>query len=244
MLMRSMVLLFACSCLAPAWAEESAVEADLVLVGGTIVDGSGAEPFAGDVAIQGDQIVAVGVFTAVASAERVDCTGQVVAPGFIDLHNHSDFARTESDNPTVADLAITQASTRSAANYLTQGCTTIVTGNCGGGAIDVAAYYDYMAENPPGVNVAQLIPQGALRNRVMGKVRRAATEEELTRMESIAHEAMLAGAWGMSTGLQYVPSSYADTDELVRIAKVVHSHGGIYASHMRDEGDELLEAVD
>src|SRR5690606_22861958 len=93
-------------------------------------------------------------------------------------------------------------------------------------------------------NIAHLLPQGALRNAVMGKVRRAPTEAELEKMQHLAHRAMQEGAWGMSTGLQYVPGSYADTDELVAIAEVVALHGGIYASHIRDEGDELVESIE
>lgn len=132
---------------------------------------------------------------------------------------------------------------REAACYLTQGCTTIVTGNCGGGAVDVAEYYQAIEQQPAGVNVAHLIPQGSLRDAVIGESRRAPSDEELAKMQELARQGMQAGAWGMSTGLQYVPGSFANTDELIAIAKAVGEEGGIYASHMRNEGDELFEAI-
>jgi N-acyl-D-aspartate/D-glutamate deacylase len=110
--------------------------------------------------------------------------------------------------------------------------------------VNVAEYYQQIESGGAGVNVAHLFPQGALRDKVMGKVRRPPTDKELAKMEALTDQAMREGAWGMTTGLQYVPSSYADTDEIVQIAKMVSQHGGIYASHMRDEGDELLESID
>jgi N-acyl-D-aspartate/D-glutamate deacylase len=124
-----------------------------------------------------------------------------------------------------------------------QGCTTVVTGNCGSGPVDVAEYYRKIDAAGAGTNVAHLLPQGALRDDVVGAAQRAAKPEELARMKELAAKAMREGAWGMSTGLIYVPSSYADTEELVELAKVVSEHGGIYASHIRGEGLEVLSAV-
>ncbi len=209
----------------------AAIEADILLQGGTIVDGSGDEPFVGDVAIQGDKIIAVGDVGEVTPARIIDCTGLVVCPGFIDLHNHS-------------DGSILAPESRDGMCYLTQGCTTLVTGNCGGGRADIAKYYDDIAKNGAGPNIAQLVPHGAVRDKVMGKVRRAPTADELKEMQRLTAEGMEQGAWGMSTGLQYVPGSYADTDELVAIAEVVGQHGGIYASHIRDESDKLMDSIE
>jgi N-acyl-D-aspartate/D-glutamate deacylase len=154
----------------------------------------------------------------------------IICPGFIDLHNHSD-----------QEILVNE--TRSAMNYLTQGCTTLVTGNCGSGPIDVAEYYDAIDQKGAGPNVMHLLPQGGLRKRVIGSEQREATAEELEQMCQLTDKAMVEGAWGMSTGLIYVPSSYADTDELVSIAEVVGRHGGIYASHVRNEGMRLLDSV-
>jgi N-acyl-D-aspartate/D-glutamate deacylase len=204
---------------------------DVLLQNGTIVDGTGGDPYTGDVAIAGDKIVAVGEVDAAGAGQTIDCTGLVICPGFIDLHNHS-------------DESILKPESRDGRCYLTQGCTTLVTGNCGGGREDIGTYYDEIGKQGVGINIAQLVPHGAVRDEVMGKVRRAPTAEELKKMQELAEAGMREGAWGMSTGLQYVPGAYAQTDELIAIASVVGKHGGIYASHIRDEGDTLIESVD
>ena len=225
----------------------AALEADVLLAGGTVIDGSGEAGRVRDIAIRGDRIIAVGKFDSDRALRTIDCTGLIVSPGFIDLHNHSDFERSIKDpqtGETKKQPKLLEDQLRPSSCYLTQGCTTIVTGNCGGGAINVDDYYDRLDVSRPGVNVAHLLPSGALRSKVIGMSRRAPTPEELDTMRSLAGEAMRAGAWGMSTGLQYVPGSFAETDELVAIAEVVGRAGGIYASHMRDEGDHLLEAVE
>ena len=206
------------------------VDADIVLVGGLLHIGDGEEPAVGDVAIADGKIVAVGEFEHGLIKRRVDCSGYIVSPGFVDLHSHS-------------DTPITRKATRANANFLTQGCTTVVTGNCGSGPTDVAEYYETIDDHGAGTNIAHLLPQGALRREVLREERRDATPEELERMKQIADQAMKDGSWGMSTGLIYVPSSYADTEELIAIASVVAKHQGIYASHIRGEGRTLLDAV-
>jgi N-acyl-D-aspartate/D-glutamate deacylase len=229
------------------WADETPIDADILLMGGTIHDGSGEAPKIGDVAIRGDKIVAVGKFTTGKVGKTIDCASLIVAPGFIDLHNHSDFeleTEKEESGETAATRPIHAPETRSSACYLTQGCTTLVTGNCGGGALDIKAYYEELEKTPPGINVAQLIPQGSVRAKVIGETRRAPTDKELQQMLELARQGMLDGAWGMTTGLQYVPSAYATTDEIAAMAKVVGQHGGFYASHIRNEGDTLLESIE
>jgi N-acyl-D-amino-acid deacylase len=207
------------------------VEADIVIRNATIFDGSGGEPRIGDVAVLGEKIVAVGEFEFAESVRAVDGSGLYAAPGFIDLHNHS-------------DTPITREETRLNKNYLTQGVTTIVTGNCGGGQVDVGEYLDRIDRDGAGTNVAHLIPQGSIRRRVIGSDKRPATPDELAKMKQLVEAGMRAGAFGMSTGLIYVPSKYADADEIVELAKVVSQHGGIYASHMRNENTGLLESID
>lgn len=214
----------------PASAAEGPVDADLLLAGGLVVDGAGADGAVGDVAIRDGKIVAIGKFDRGAIGEVIDCQGMIVCPGFIDLHNHS-------------DRSIVDPQTRANTNYLTQGCTTVVTGNCGGGPVDVAKYFKQVDEAGAGTNVIHLLPQGSLRSQVFGSARRTPSTEELDKMRELADKAMRDGAYGMSTGLIYVPGTYSQTDELVEIAKVVAEHGGLYASHIRNEGTELLDAV-
>lgn len=227
------VLTFVQACTGFAWCVEDtdrAVDADVVLRGGTIVDGTGEPQYQGSVAVRSGKIVAVGAFALGKVGQVIDCQGLVICPGFIDLHNHSDHT-------------ILSPATKDASCYLTQGCTTLVTGNCGSGPIDVAKFYDALTAQGVGVNIAHLLPHGSLRSKVVGKSRAPPTDAQLEKMQQLADMAMREGAWGMSTGLIYVPGSYADTDELVAIASRVAEHRGIYASHIRDEGDALVESV-
>ena len=202
---------------------------DLLLKGGSVLDGSGSEPQFVDIGIKGGLIVALGQLSGDADT-IIDCKGLVVCPGFIDLHTHS-------------DSAILDSKTRGNVNYLMQGCTTVVTGNCGSGPVDVGTYLRKIDEQGAGTHVAHLLPHGNLRDQAMGKERREPTVQELDRMRNLAEQAMNEGAFGMSTGLIYVPSMFSKTDELVEIAKVVGRHNGIYASHMRDEGTGLLDSL-
>lgn len=214
----------------PAAYAQDAIDVDVLLRGGTIYDGSAAAGRIGDVAIKGDKIIAIGTIKTGRVGRTIDCKGLYVTPGFIDLHTHSD--------SQVVDPAL-----RASVNYVIQGCTTQVTGNCGSGPVDVGTFYKKIDDGGAGTNVAHLLPQGSLREKVVGDVDRKATADELKEMEALAAKAMRDGAWGMSTGLIYVPSVYADTDELIAIAKVVGRHRGLYASHIRGEGTELLTAV-
>ena len=207
----------------------AAAEAELLLRGGTIYDGSGSEGRVGDVAIAGGKIVAVGRFEGKA-ARVVDCQGLLVAPGFIDLHTHCDaVANNEKLRPNL--------------NYLVQGCTTVVTGNCGGGAVDVADYFRKIDGQGAGTNVIHLVPHGSVRQKAMGGDNRAPTGAELEKMKRLVDQGMRDGAWGMSTGLIYAPGMFAKTDELAEVAKTVAEHRGIYVSHIRGEAADLLASV-
>lgn len=205
--------------------------ADILVLGGRFHDGRGSAEKVADVAIRGDRIVAIGDLAAWSAEKRIDAKGLVVAPGFIDLHSHS-------------DSRILAKRTRLNRSFLTQGCTTVVTGNCGGGKIDVDVYFGRLRKNGAGTNVAHLLPHGSIRSRAMGgSADRPATEEELARMRAIFDKGMRNGAFGMSTGLIYAPGRFAKTDEILACAKVVAEHGGIYVSHIRSEGSGLLDAV-
>ncbi len=212
-------------------AAEEPIAADLVLKNGTVIDGTGAPRRRADVAIRGERIVAVGTFAVDPKARTIDASAWIVAPGFIDLHTHS-------------DDVIVASRTRANRNYQTQGVTTIVTGNCGGGTLDVAKLLDAVDAHGAGTNVIHLIPHGAVRAAVMGNADRAPTTAELERMKDLVERGMKAGAWGMSTGLIYLPGRFSETPELVALASVVAQHGGFYASHIRNEGTGLLKSID
>lgn len=202
---------------------------DLVLRGGTVIDGSGGEPRVADVGIREGMIVAVE--PALNDGDIIiQCSGLVVCPGFIDLHTHS-------------DTALLDSKTRGNVNYLLQGCTTVVTGNCGMGPVNVGEYLSKIDAVGAGTHVAHLLPHGNLRDQAMGKEDRKPTTEELQKMCDLADQAMRDGAFGMSTGLIYVPSMFSTTEELVAISKVIAEHGGIYASHIRGEGTGLLDSL-
>ncbi len=207
------------------------IDADVLLRGGTLYDGAGTEGQVGDVAIRGDKIVAVGQFDVGRVEQVIDCAGLVVAPGFIDLHTH-------------CDRSLVQSPLRANLNYLTQGCSTVITGNCGCGNGDVAGYFNQLECNGVGTNVIHLLPYGPVRSDAMQNAPRRPKPDELTHMKDATACAMKAGAWGMSTGLWYAWNSHADTAEVIEIARVVASHGGLYASHVRNEADGLVEAVE
>jgi N-acyl-D-amino-acid deacylase len=202
---------------------------ELLLSNGTLIDGSGAEPKVADVGVTGGRILAVGELPENADM-IVDCTGLIVCPGFIDLHTHS-------------DAAIVDPKTAGNVNYLMQGCTSIITGNCGMGPVDVGKYLARVDAQKAGTHVGHLLPMGELRDQVVGKDDRPATNEEIEQMRTLAEQAMRDGAFGMSTGLIYVPGMFASTSELIEIAKVVGEHQGIYVSHIRGEGSNLLDSL-
>ena len=212
--------------------------ADLLLRDATIYDGSGGEGFKGHIAIRGDTIIGVGEWAGTAR-RTIDARGLVAAPGFIDLHSHSDLPIYEG-----GESPILVPRTRYNYNFTSQGCTTIVTGNCGKGALDTRKYFDGIDRNGAGTNVVHLLPHATIRQKVFGSANRAPSARELEEMKAVVRDGMNHGAWGMSTGLWYPPASYAGTEEIIELSKVVHEFGGIYASHIRSEDSELLEAIE
>ncbi|MSR32378.1 MAG: D-aminoacylase [Gemmataceae bacterium] len=203
---------------------------DFILTNATLVDGTGKAAFVGDLAIAGQKIIAIGKFQTEGQPKRIDAKGKIVAPGFIDLHTHSDYPMQKT--PTNANL-----------NYLFQGVTTAVTGNCGSGPVDTAKYYAALEKIQIGSNVAHQAPHNDVRRAAMGNVNRAPTEDEVKKMEALVEKAMKDGAWGLSTGLIYNPGTYSKTAEIISLAKIASRHGGFYASHIRDEGSDVLVAI-
>ena len=200
---------------------------DLVVVNGTVVDGTGAAGRRANVAVKDGRIVAVGNVPASEGKESIDATGLVVAPGFIDVHTHADDLH---ENPL-------------AANFVHMGVTSIVAGNCGGSALDVGAALTRIGETKAAVNFATLIGHNTVRSSVMGRENRDPSAAELTKMKAAVWKAMSDGAVGFSTGLQYIPGAYSKTPEIVELARVAANEGGLYASHMRNEGTALEEAI-
>ena len=204
------------------------VHYDVLIQGGSIVDGLGGPAYAADIAVAGDRIVEIGDLEGATATSIIDATGQVVSPGFIDLHTHAD--RNIRDNPGVE-------------NYLFQGVTTMLMGNCGNSPVHLDGYFQSVEETRIAPNLGMLIGHNAVRAEVMGNDNRAPTGDELAGMKRLVKAAMDAGAFGMSTGLIYLPGTYSETDEVVALARVVAKDGGIYASHIRNEFDLITDAI-
>lgn len=202
-----------------------------VIRGATVHDGTGAAGRVADVAIAAGRVTGVGTVEVAAGTTVIDGTGLVVCPGFIDLHTH-------------CDGGLQTAAGRANANYVRQGCTTVVTGNCGSGPTDAGKYLAKLTAGGVGTNVAHLAPHNSIREAVLGNADRAPTADELAKMQALVEAAMRAGTWGLSTGLIYTPGTYAKTEEIAALATAAGRHGGLYASHIRDEGGGLLAAVE
>jgi len=212
---------------------------DIVIESATIYDGSGGEPFAADLGIKDGRIQTIGEIKPNADVV-IDARNFYVAPGFIDIHNHAVFSESEREElsyePDWNEM-------KTARNYLTQGVTTVVSGNCGSGPHTVKELFEHMRQIGIGVNVIELVGHGTVRRAVMGMEDRAPTAEEMERMKQMVAEAMEGGAAGLSTGLFYPPGCYAKTAEVIELARLVREYGGIYASHVRDEGTNDMGGV-
>ncbi|HWM92039.1 MAG TPA: D-aminoacylase, partial [Thermoanaerobaculia bacterium] len=199
----------------------------LLIRGGTVIDGSGAPGIRADVAVQDGKIVKVGNLSAAKAKRVIDASDIVVAPGFIDVHTHADDL---PENPR-------------AENYLRMGVTTVVAGNCGSSALRIGEALSAIREAGPSINYATLIGHNTVREAVMGEERRAPTPAELEKMKALVAQGMKEGAVGFSTGLQYTPGTWADPSEITELARVACAAGGLYASHMRNEGTEIEKSV-
>ncbi len=227
---------------------------DVIIANGTVVDGTGSPGRRADVGVAGAAIAAVGDLQTAPAARRIDAAGCVVAPGFIDIHNHSDLALLTDGR---------------AESMIRQGVTTQVTGNCGLTAAPVTdairadlmrtmsgleygrryswntfgQFLEALRTAPKATHVAPLVGHGAIRASAMGFADRHPSAEELETMRRLVAEAMEAGAFGMSTGLVYPPGFYCVTEELIELSRQVARHGGLYATHMRGEANPVVESV-
>ncbi len=209
------------------FSEAPAQTADLLIRDARIVDGTGSPWFAGDVAVEDGRIVAMGPGLEMAASRTIQAGGRILAPGFIDVHTHADRG--------IGEL-------QRADNFLLDGVTTVVGGNCGGSETDIAGWSRGLTEL--GINVATLVGHNSVRRQVMGLEDRSPTPLELQQMQALVEKAMEDGAVGLSTGLLYVPGAYAETDEVLSLARVAARHGGVYASHIREQGAELHRSID
>jgi len=205
-------------------------ELDVLIKNATVVDGTGSSGFKADIGILGDKIIRIEPDIALKAKKIIDARGKVAVPGFIDIHTH-------------CDEGLDLMETRGNLNYLMQGTTSVVTGNCGDGTGDIGKWAALLESQGIGTNALPLTGFGRLREQVMGKEDREPRPEELRQMKDLLKTSLLSGSWGLSTGLQYVPQKYAKTAEIIELAKVMHETGGMYATHMRSEEDDLVPAA-
>lgn len=202
--------------------------ADVIIQHGKIIDGTGNSWYYGDVALKNGLIWKTGQLNNLPARKTIDATGLYVCPGFIDVHTHLE--EDEKKSPR-------------AANFIYDGVTTCITGNCGASDTDMAHYFSFIDSVQLSINVAALVGHNDVRKKVMGRAMRTPTPEEMQQMKAIVEQAMKDGALGLSTGLIYIPGTYATTDEITALAQVAAAYNGVYATHMRDEGDSIAYAI-
>jgi N-acyl-D-amino-acid deacylase len=223
---RSCVPIIAAAMFAALHAQPS--QYDLLLKNGRIVDGTGSPWFRGDVAIKGDVIAAIAPEIDGIATRVIDVADSVIAPGFIDIHTHA--RRGIFEVPT-------------AANYVRQGVTTLMEGPDGSSDVPLAPFLAKLEALQKSVNVGSFIGQGTIRSRVIGDVNRAATPDEVARMRALVEQGMKDGAFGLSTGLFYVPGTFTPTEEVIELARVAGRFGGSHVSHQRDDASKVLDSV-
>jgi N-acyl-D-amino-acid deacylase len=226
---------------------------DVVIENGSIIDGSGNPWFKGGVGVKGDKIIRVGDLGSCEAKTKIDAGGFLVCPGFVDVHTHTD----------TSFLVNPKADSK-----ILQGVTTEIVGNCGSSPAPVtelgksfgsrrmeelgieydwsfvAEYLQRLERGGMPVNLGALIGHGTVRSSIMGYEARAPSSSELERMKDLVEQGMLDGAFGLSTGIKYAPGVYASTDEIIELSRVVAKYGGLYATHIRNQGDGLIDSID
>ncbi|HET9218489.1 MAG TPA: D-aminoacylase [Terriglobia bacterium] len=210
---------------------------DLLIKNARVIDGTGNPWFRADIGLRGDLIVTIAARIDEPAARTVDAAGLVVAPGFIDLHVHA-FQGAEPLPPVLPIVEVPTAD-----NYVRQGVTTLIAGPDGFSPVPLGPVFDELAKMGITPNLGSFIGHGSVRDAVLGGVNRAPTPQELERMRGMVRDGMRDGAFGLSTGLFYVPATFSKTDEVIDLAKVAAAMGGIHISHMRDEAKGVVESV-
>jgi len=201
---------------------------DILIRNGKIIDGTGNSWYYGNVGVKDGKIIAIGKLPNATANKIIDAKGLIVAPGFIDVHAHIEngvFERPTADN------------------YIYDGVTTVVTGNCGGSADDLKKFFWQMDSMKTSINIASLVGHNTVRGLAMGLDNRLATPDEQKKMEELVAQAMKDGAVGLSTGLIYLPGMYSNTEEVIGLAKTAAGFNGVYASHIRNEENRVVDAI-
>jgi len=210
---------------------------DLLIKNGKIYDGTGLDPYTGDIGIKGDKIAAIGDLSD-RSVITIDAKERIITPGFIDVHSHYDLPFLVRNMISDPKRLTTSLKGNHAALY--QGVTTVVTGNCGFGFADTDEWLDFADTTGLGTNIYTLVPHGMIRDEVSGSDQpQTMNRKQLEKMKARIDEEMQKGAVGMSTGLAYAPGLHTTTEELVELSKVVSHYQGVYTTHLRDESGAI-----
>jgi N-acyl-D-amino-acid deacylase len=212
-----------------SFSASSQIRYDIIIRNGKVLDGSGNSWYYADIAVKEGKIISIRKNLPGEATKIIDARGLVVAPGFIDVHTHIE--DDEIKNPA-------------AENFIYDGVTTVITGNCGLSKVNISKYLGFIDSLKPSINVAALIGHNDVRRAIMGRAMRDPNETEMKQMEQLVDDAMKNGAVGLSTGLIYIPGTYSKTEEVVRLAAVAAKYNGVYASHMRNEGDSIKQAIE
>ena len=207
---------------------------DFILAGGTVYDGSGGAVYSADIGISGDRISAIGQLDNLSAGQRIDVGGLAVAPGIIDIHSHA-----WRSNKKRSGIELWP----DAENYIRQGVTSAIGGPDGGSALPLEDLFAQLEAAPASINFGSFVGHNTVREQVVGRADRGPTADELEAMKALVAQSMQQGAYGLSTGLKYIPGAYSETEEVIELARVAGRYGGIHISHMREEGPDLLKSV-
>lgn len=217
------------------WCKETFTEHfDILIINGSLIDGTGSPARQETIGIRDGKIAHVAWPYFAQAATTINADGLVVSPGFVDVHTHieGNVRGNNTGNPILAP------------NFIAQGITTIITGNCGRSALSLSQFYDQLESRGIELNIGSLVGHSTIRSKVMGDSARAPSEDELKEMRQLVTRAMQDGALGLSTGLEYAPGAFADQKEIEALALIAAHYNGIYASHIRDEGNDVIKSID